>query len=85
MLLSDAVGIVASVLLMIPAAKDNIYRFVEAQHRRKAQRSPWPGLQAFVIDAWKERRDGYSAWDSLWMLLGGLSLAGSFVLKLLEK
>jgi hypothetical protein len=85
MLLSDAIGILASILLMIPAAKDNVYRFVEAQHKRKAQRSPWPGLQTFIIDAWKLRRDEYSPWDSLWMLLGGLLLAGSFVLKLLER
>jgi hypothetical protein len=84
MLLSDAVGIVASILLMAPSAKDNIYRFVETQARRKAARSPWPGLHAFVVDAWKARRDGYSAWDSLWMFLGALGLAGSFVLKWLE-
>jgi hypothetical protein len=85
MLLSDAIGIVASIFLMAPAAKDNIYRFIEAQQRRNAARSRWPGLRAFVVEAWKSRRDGYSAWDSLWMLLGGIGLAGSFVLKLLER
>lgn len=85
MLLSDAIGIAASIFLMIPAAKDNIYRLVETQQRRKAARSPWPGLHAFVVDAWRARRDGYSAWDSLFVFFGGLGLAGSFALKLLAR
>jgi hypothetical protein len=81
MLLSDFVGIVASLFLVIPGAKDNVYRFLEAQHRRKAEKSRWPGLHTFIIEAWRHRRDSYSPWDSIWLLVGGLGLAGSFVLK----
>jgi hypothetical protein len=81
---SDAVGILASILLIIPAAKDNLYRFIEAQHKRKAERSPWPGLHPFIVEAWKTRRDSYSPWDSFWMFAGGLGLAISFLLKMFE-
>jgi hypothetical protein len=82
LLLSDFVGLVASLFLVVPGAKDNFYRFREAEHRRKKENSPWPGLHTFVIEGWKYRRDTYSPWDSFWMLVGGLGLAGSFVLKI---
>lgn len=81
MLLSDAVGIVASICLIIPPAKDNLYRFIEAQHKRKAEHSPLPKLRSVIVEAWRTRRDSYSPWDSLWMIVGGLGLAGSFLLK----
>jgi hypothetical protein len=67
---------------MFPAAKDNIYRFIEAHNRRRQTDSSWPGLRAIVADVWKERRDSYSAFDTLCIFLGGLGLMVSFALKL---
>lgn len=77
---SDAIGIVASLILVIPGAKDNIYRFREARQRKKEKQDKTP-LRKFVIEAWRKKRDSFSAWDSLWMILGGLGLAASFALK----
>jgi hypothetical protein len=84
MLWSDGIGIVAGLSLMIPGTKDNIYRFFEADAQRKRELSPWPGLRTFVVDAWRQRRDSYSPWDSVCMLAGGLGLVVSFVLKIFE-
>ena len=80
---ADIIGIVAGFFLMLPAAKDNIYRFVEARHRQKEARgSAWPGLRTIIADAWKEKRDSYSPYDTLCILLGGIGLMVSFGLKL---
>jgi len=80
---ADILGLVAGFFLMLPAAKDNIYRFIEARHRRKETHSPsWPGLRIIIADVWKEKRDTYSPYDTLCILLGGLGLMVSFGLKL---
>ena len=84
MLLSDGIGILAGLSLMIPGAKDNVYRFFEANAQRKREHSPWPGMRTFVVEAWKQRRDSYSPWDSAFMLAGGFGLVLSFVLKAFE-
>jgi hypothetical protein len=81
---SDLIGILAGFLLMLPPAKDNTFRFIEARHRRRAANSPWPGLRTIVGDVWKEKRDSYSAFDSLCLTLGGVGLMTSFVLKLVS-
>jgi hypothetical protein len=77
---SDAIGIVASLILVIPAAKDNFYRFQEAYQRKKAASDKTP-LRRFIIEAWRQKRDSFSAWDSLYLAVGGLGLAASFALK----
>jgi hypothetical protein len=79
---SDIIGIVAGVFLMIPAAKDNVYRFKERLNRQREEQSPWPGLRKIVAGAWKEQRDAYSAFDSACIFLGGLGLMASFSLKI---
>lgn len=84
MLWSDGVGILASLVLVIPPAKDNFYRFMEAHNLRKRENSPWPGLRSFIITAWREKRDAFSFWDSIFMIGGALGLAFSFLLKALE-
>lgn len=82
-LMADIVGILAGFSLMLPAAKDNIYRLLEAHHRqREASGTAWPGLRTIIADAWKERRDSYSAFDTFCIFLGGLGLMVSFALKL---
>ena len=55
-LLSDAVGIIASLVLIIPAGKDNFYRFAEAKQRKKQNHDRTP-LREFVIEAWRKRRE----------------------------
>jgi hypothetical protein len=67
---------------MLPAAKDNIFRFIEARNRQKQAHRSWPGLRTIVADAWREKRDGYSAFDALCILFGGVGLIVSFSLKL---
>jgi hypothetical protein len=77
---ADIIGIFAGFFLMLPAAKDNIYRFIEARHRQQRTASSWPGLRTIIADVWKERRD--SAFDTLCIPLGGFCLMVSFALKL---
>lgn len=79
---SDIAGILAGFLLMLPAAKDNIYRLVEARNRQRNAAGAWPGRRAIVADAWREKRDAYSAFDTLCILFGGVGLVVSFTLKL---
>lgn len=81
-LCSDIIGILAGFFLMLPAAKDNIYRFIEATHRQKQAQSPWPGLRSIVAEVWRQKRDSYSVWDTLFIALGGTGLMISFALKL---
>jgi hypothetical protein len=45
MLASDLVGFVGSLSLLIPAAKDQLYRFKTDQQTRKSEHSPWPGVR----------------------------------------
>ena len=77
---SDAIGILASLVLVIPGAKDNFIRFKEAGQEKKRAADKTP-LRNFVAKAWKKRRDSFSAWDSFFMIVGGLGLAASFALK----
>jgi hypothetical protein len=80
---ADILGIVAGFLLLLPAAKENVYRAIEARHRRREARSPsWLGLRTIIADVWKEKRDSYSPYDTLCILLGGLCLMASFALKI---
>ena len=85
---ADILGIVAGFLLMLHAAKDNVYRLFEARHRHSEARGAephrpfWPGLRTAIADGWKDRRDAYSPYDTLCMLLGGLCLMASFGLKI---
>lgn len=79
---SDIIGIASGFLLMLPAAKDNLYRFFETTERQKKTKSPWPGLRVIVADVWKQKRDSYSALDTLLIALGGVGLMISFALKL---
>ena len=80
---ADIIGILAGFFLLLPAAKDNIYRFIETRHRQREARGPsWPGLRIIIADVWKEKRDSYSPYDTLCILLGGLGLMVSFGLKL---
>ena len=83
MLFSDIIGACASFSLLIPAAKDQFYRFSEARQQRKAAHSPWPGLRNAIGAAWKVRRDSYDAWDSTFLFFGALGLLISFFLKTL--
>jgi hypothetical protein len=79
---ADIIGISAGFFLTLPAAKDNIYRFIEARHRQQRTASSWSGLRTIIADVWKERRDSYSAFDTWCILLGGFCLMVSFALKL---
>jgi len=79
---ADIIGILAGFFLMLPAAKDNVYRFMEARQRQKQARKSWPGLRGIIADVWKEKRESYSAFDTLCILLGGFGLMVSFALKL---
>jgi hypothetical protein len=79
---SDISGILAGFFLMLPAAKDNIYRFIERYHQQSQSGASFPGLAVMLAEVWRERRDSYSAFDTLCILLGGLSLVVSFALKL---
>jgi hypothetical protein len=82
MLASDLVGFVGSLFLLIPAAKDQLYRFKTDQQTRKSERSPWPGVRMAIASAWRVKREGYDGWDSLLMLLGALGLFSAFFLKM---
>jgi hypothetical protein len=82
MLASDLVGFVGSLFLLIPAAKDQLYRFKTDQQTRKSERSPWPGVRMAIASAWRGKREGYDGWDSLLMLLGALGLFSAFFLKM---
>ena len=79
---SDIIGLLAGFFLMLPAAKDNIYRFIEARNRQKETHGSWPGLRRIVADGWRVKRDAYSAFDTFCIMLGGLGLMVSFSLKL---
>jgi hypothetical protein len=81
-MLADLIGFVAAFFLMLPAGKDNWYRFAEMRQRRKAERSTWPGFRRIAAEVWKQKREGYSAWDSLFISLGGIGLMLAFALKL---
>lgn len=79
---SDIIGILAGFFLMLPAAKDNAYRLLEARNRQRRERGSWPGLRTIIAEVWRERRESYSAFDTLCILLGGIGLMVSFALKL---
>jgi hypothetical protein len=82
-MLADLIGFIAAFFLMLPAAKDNWYRFAEMRQRRKQARSTWPGFRKIAAEVWKRQREGYSAWDSLFLALGGAGLMLAFALKLM--
>ena len=79
---ADIIGLVAGFLLMLPAAKDNIYRFREAANRNAAKSARVSGMFKIAAEAWKQQREGYSAADSLCIGLGGVGLMVSFGMKL---
>jgi hypothetical protein len=81
-LTSDIIGLLAGFFLMLPAAKENVYRFIEARNRQKEAHGSWPGLRRIVAEGWRTKRDAYSPLDTLWILLGGAGLMVSFALKL---
>ncbi len=83
MLLSDFVGLAASIALAIPAVKDQWYRFSHAAEKRRKNRSPWPGLRGSLVQAWQEKRESFDAWDSLLVAIGAIGLCASFLLKML--
>jgi hypothetical protein len=35
---------------MLPAAKENIFRFIEVRNRQKEAHGSWPGLRRIVAD-----------------------------------
>lgn len=84
MLASDFVGLLGSLFLLIPAAKDQLYRFKVDQQTRKSARSRWPGMRKAIASAWRVRRESYDGWDSLCMLLGAMGLFAAFLLKMLD-
>jgi hypothetical protein len=55
MLASDLVGFVGSLFLLVPAAKDRLYRFKTDQQTRKNAQSPWPGVRKAIASAWRVR------------------------------
>lgn len=65
-----AVGFLGSLCLLVPAAKDQLYRFKTDQQTRKSAHSPWPGVRTAIASAWRVRRESYDGMDSLFMLLG---------------
>lgn len=79
MLWSDAIGILAGICLVLPPARDNYFRLQESRQRRADD--GWPGLRVILADAWRQKRDGYSALDSVFIALGGLGLIAAFGLK----
>jgi hypothetical protein len=83
MLGSDLVGFIGSLCLLVPAAKDQLYRFKTDQQTRKSAHSPWPGVRTAIASAWRVRRESYDGMDSLFMLLGALGLFTAFLLKML--
>lgn len=85
MLLSDIFGTIGSLCLAVPPLKDQFYRLQEARQKQAAQRSPAPPLRRMLAAAWRNRRDIYSGWDSLWLIGGAAALALTFVLKLAGK
>jgi hypothetical protein len=83
MLASDVIGFVGSLFLLVPAAKDQLYRFKTDQQTRKSANSPWPGVRNAIASAWRVKRESYDGRDSLCMLLGALGLFSAFLLKML--
>lgn len=79
---SDIIGLLAGFFLMLPPAKDNVYRFMEARKRRAETGAAFPGLAKIIAEVWHERREAFSSFDMLCFLLGGLGLVISFALKL---
>ena len=73
-MLADIIGLVAGFLLMLPAAKDNCYRFREAANRQTAERARVRGMFRIAAQAWRQQREAYSAADSLCIGLGGIGL-----------
>jgi len=81
-LASDFIGFLASICLLIPAAKDQLYRFKTDQQTRRSAGSHWPGLRKGIASAWAIQREGYDGIDSLLMLLGAAGLIFAFLLKM---
>jgi hypothetical protein len=79
---SDLAGTVSGVLLVVPALKDQLYRWRAAEQTRRAVGSPWPGLRLAARDAWNEHRDAYDGIDSAFTAIGAAMIVVAFGLKL---
>lgn len=82
-LLSDVVGMVSSAFLLFSPAKDQYYRFLEFLQMKKGSASGLKTIRANLAAVWRNRRDAYDGWDSMWLAIGAILLLLSFILKLL--
>ena len=80
---SDIIGFGASVLLLIPPAKDQWSRFSEHRQSLKKARSRLPELRAILVNAWQVKREGFDGFDTLSTMLGAIGLVAAFVLKMM--
>jgi hypothetical protein len=81
---SDLFGLVSAALLAIPAGRDQVNRFQEAQQRRKAEEksTPFWRMRGDLADVWRARREGFNGWDSAFTAAGAVLLVLTFALKL---